>query len=484
MKKLLTILLMFSLLLGGLPAGAESSPFSFEGSGLDLDFQDVIDACPDAVNLNNLGVLSKNPYMSILSLEYCRLPKEVFHQVDSQFQSLPAESRERLSGMLSSARVPLAFVLTTDLADQDTAINSVFSALPEETQILSLGEADGYHYLAVVLPVQDIAPDFSALELLGLSPESAQADPDTVRASMETVRTAMVERLKSAKLYTPVDPDARLVGQILQFETTDLDGNPVTSEELFGKNRITLVNLWGLWCPHCVNEMSELAQIHARLQEKGCGVVGLEYEGGQPVDSFRDRAYAFLEERGVTYPNAIMPSGHEVFSQVSGYPTSYFVDSTGKILTIPVIGAQVSLYEPTFLSLLAEMDENAPAPAEQQEGTPAEEPSTEGAAESCSDGEQGADTPAAAVPNDVGAYRVYVLSAEGQPIPGVLVQFCDESTCTVQPTGEDGAAQFSAAEEKAYEVHVLSVPEGYASDETVYHTLDTFSDVRIVLRGV
>ena len=36
-------------------------------------------------------------------------------------------------------------------------------------------------------------------------------------------------------------------------------------------------------------------------------------------------------------------------------------------------------------------------------------------------------------------------------------------------------------EEKAYDVHVLMPPEGYAADDGVYKTLDTYSDVNIFL---
>jgi 16S rRNA G966 N2-methylase RsmD len=60
-----------------------------------------------------------------------------------------------------------------------------------------------------------------------------------------------------------------LIGQVIRFEARDLDGNTVTSEALFGSNRVTLVNVWGTWCPYCVQEMAELAEIHTRLQEKG-----------------------------------------------------------------------------------------------------------------------------------------------------------------------------------------------------------------------
>ena len=58
------------------------------------------------------------------------------------------------------------------------------------------------------------------------------------------------------------------------FATTDLDGNIVTSAEIYAGNKITMINFWATWCPPCVGELAELAEVHTQLQEAGCGVVG------------------------------------------------------------------------------------------------------------------------------------------------------------------------------------------------------------------
>ena len=240
-------------------------------------------------------------------------------------------------------------------------------------------------------------------------------------------------------------------GQIISFETTDIDGNAVTSEELFKDNKITMINLWGIWCIHCVNEIEELTRLQTSLQEKGCGIVGLELENA-PIDTITDEIHAFMDEKGMNYPNAALPVDNEIFRQVIGFPTSFFVDSTGKILTDPIIGAQVDQYEPTIDRLLADMDTEAADNAG-----------------------------AGAVKNDIGKYRVIVCDQEGDPVEGAVIQFCDEASCSFQPTDAEGAAAFSIDEQKVYDIHVLTVPEGYAADEEVYKTLDTWSDVTIIL---
>ena len=37
-------------------------------------------------------------------------------------------------------------------------------------------------------------------------------------------------------------------GSVISFQTTDLDGNAVDSAELFAKNKITMINIWGTYC--------------------------------------------------------------------------------------------------------------------------------------------------------------------------------------------------------------------------------------------
>ena len=70
---------------------------------------------------------------------------------------------------------------------------------------------------------------------------------------------------------------------------------------------------------------------------------------------------------------------------------------------------------------------------------------------------------------------------DGNPVEGAIIQLCDEVTCAFQPTDANGVATFSVEAQKVYDVHVLKAPEGYAPDDGVYKTLDTYSDVNIFL---
>jgi hypothetical protein len=66
-------------------------------------------------------------------------------------------------------------------------------------------------------------------------------------------------------------------------------------------------------------------------------------------------------------------------------------------------------------------------------------------------------------------------------VEGVIIQFCDDTSCAIQTTNAEGVATFPVAEAKVYEVHVLKAPDAYRQDEQSYKTLADFSDVTIFL---
>ena len=449
MKKLIAALLALSVLLAGLCALAEGEPTVFEETGVAVDFEDVMANSDNYMDLVQVGILSRDPFVSCLCLEYYAMDKEVWNELVDNYDTYDEEMKTSIQQVVTGIRTILAYVVVTDAQDPNETIQGLFGELPEGAEIIHFGELEPYKYCAVTMPGFEEPEDYESFAQYDMDPEEVREAYAGLQADADAIRAAFVERLRTAELFAPVDPEASLPGQILSFETTDLDGNAVSSADLFKDNKITMVNLWGTWCTNCVGEMTELAEIHTRLQEKGCGVVGVEWER-KPIDTMLDEVRAFLEEKGTNYPNVIMPQGNPIFEQVGGFPTTFFVDSEGRILTIPISGALVDQYERTVDQLLS--------------------------------GEQvDTATDAGAVKNDSGEYRVIVYDLEGNPVEGAVIQLCDDVTCAFQPTDVSGVAVFSVAEEKAYDVHVLMAPEGYAPDEGEYKTLETYSDVNIFL---
>ena len=143
-------------------------------------------------------------------------------------------------------------------------------------------------------------------------------------------------------------------GAAVSFETQDLDGNPVTSQELFAGHKITMVNIWATWCINCKSEMTELEELNKEWAEKGCQIIGICDDADE--EEMIPTAKKILEEKGVTFPNIRTTEViRDQFPSV-GLPTRYFVDSEGKILGKPIVGKNVEQYKETLQQLLSEME--------------------------------------------------------------------------------------------------------------------------------
>lgn len=133
-----------------------------------------------------------------------------------------------------------------------------------------------------------------------------------------------------------------------RFTVQTRDGRVLTADSLRG--RVVLVNIWATWCPPCRAEMPALQQLASSHADEAFVLLGLSVDRG-PATSVD----AFLRERGITYPNAII--GDEVlraFGGVRGYPTSFLLDKHG-VLRHTVLGPVAPLtLRPAVARLLRE----------------------------------------------------------------------------------------------------------------------------------
>ena len=148
--------------------------------------------------------------------------------------------------------------------------------------------------------------------------------------------------LSSLRLSMPIWPKDPEVGDVFRFETTDLDGNPVDSAELFAGSRVTMINLWATWCGPCKRELPALAAMAGDLEARGCRVVGLCSDAWQ--EERAETARALLKEAGADYLNLAGSKRLDLIFHVTAFPTTFFFDSEGRLLLPPIVGARPEKY--------------------------------------------------------------------------------------------------------------------------------------------
>lgn len=106
---------------------------------------------------------------------------------------------------------------------------------------------------------------------------------------------------------------------------TLLDGRLLSLADLRGQ--VVLVNVWATWCAPCRVEMPLLEQTWQRHRAAGLVLLGASVDRGDPAD-----VRAFLAERGISYPVAIVGADViQALGGVMGYPTSILIGRDGRV---------------------------------------------------------------------------------------------------------------------------------------------------------
>ncbi|PSJ23005.1 DsbE family thiol:disulfide interchange protein [Halomonas sp. ND22Bw] len=122
----------------------------------------------------------------------------------------------------------------------------------------------------------------------------------------------------------PASRDSALMARPFPaFRLTTLEDPGRTLDESLLKGQVTLVNVWGEWCPTCKQEMPQLLE----LADRGVRLVGVDYK------DTREKGREFLAEFGNPFEvNLFDPEGSLGFDLgVYGAPETFLVDAEGVI---------------------------------------------------------------------------------------------------------------------------------------------------------
>ena len=127
-----------------------------------------------------------------------------------------------------------------------------------------------------------------------------------------------------ASAKTPQPVPAQLLDRPLQ----SLGGPSLALRHFLGHPIV--LNIWATWCPPCQAELPLLERAH--LGNRSVRFVGVDQ------GETRSRVGAFVQQRGVSYPVLLDPA--EIFGAAAGFtfPTTVFIDASGRIVTVHVGG--------------------------------------------------------------------------------------------------------------------------------------------------
>lgn len=124
------------------------------------------------------------------------------------------------------------------------------------------------------------------------------------------------------------------------FTGMDFAGNEVNND-MFKDYDATIINFWTNGCGSCIEEMPELEEYYQQFKDKRINLIAVAASAGDS-EEMRLEAENILKEKGVTYTNIIPDTESDFYKdficEISGFPTTYIVDSEGNMIGAPIIG--------------------------------------------------------------------------------------------------------------------------------------------------
>lgn len=118
-----------------------------------------------------------------------------------------------------------------------------------------------------------------------------------------------------------------------EFHTIDIvNGNTVKSEDFYKEKPLTLVNVWGTFCGPCKEEMPDLAKLYDEYKDK-VNFLGVVVDTNASMDTNVQEAQQIIKDSGVNYKNIMPnPTTEDTLVNITAMPTTFFVNSEGKVL--------------------------------------------------------------------------------------------------------------------------------------------------------
>ncbi|MBI4233417.1 MAG: TlpA family protein disulfide reductase [Chloroflexi bacterium] len=127
------------------------------------------------------------------------------------------------------------------------------------------------------------------------------------------------------------------------FQLILFDGKPLHLSELRGK--LVVLNFWASWCPPCRQEMPAFQRAWEKHRDHGVVFVGIA------ISDQREKAEAFAQQVGVTYPLGMDETGQVAASyRLRALPSTLFINQDGTIAK-QVVGAMTEGSLNVFIDL-------------------------------------------------------------------------------------------------------------------------------------
>ena len=128
----------------------------------------------------------------------------------------------------------------------------------------------------------------------------------------------------------------------LAFTFPNLEGDSVSLSDPQYQDKVVLVQIFGTWCPNCMDETKFLTEWYDQNKDRGVEIIGLAYERKDDFDYASRRVKKMVDKLGVDYDFLIAGVSDKekaaetlpMLNQVMSFPTLIYIDREGKVQNI------------------------------------------------------------------------------------------------------------------------------------------------------
>lgn len=125
----------------------------------------------------------------------------------------------------------------------------------------------------------------------------------------------------------------------ITFSFPGLAGQVISPQDERFKNKVLVLQIFGSWCPNCMDETKFLADWYRKNSARGVEVLGLAYERKDDFTYASERVRKMKEKLNVPYDFVIAGTNDKqkaaatlpMLNQVLAFPTTIFIGKDGKV---------------------------------------------------------------------------------------------------------------------------------------------------------
>lgn len=128
----------------------------------------------------------------------------------------------------------------------------------------------------------------------------------------------------------------------IYFSFPNLQGEKVSLTDEKYQNKVVIVQIFGTWCPNCMDETKFLTKWYDENKDRGVEIIGLAYEAKDDFEYAKSRVEKMIRKYDVKYDFLIAGTNDKeeasktlpMLNSVISFPTMIIIDKNGELVNI------------------------------------------------------------------------------------------------------------------------------------------------------